>query len=122
MADELEQSVDPLTAVKDVALGEMAKSDDATDFIRERQARDAEERGEQVGGDERTIRIRQALERAQADTAEARQEAGLNGEQPDLDSQYWDAENQWQEEQAAEQEAEQQRTIDRDEALRSCRC
>jgi hypothetical protein len=117
MADELEQSVDPITAVKDVALGEMAKSEDATDFIRERQARDAEERGEQVNGDDRTVRIRQALQRAQQDTAEARQAAGLNGEQPpDLNAQYWDAENEWQQEQLAEQEAEQQRTIDRDEA------
>jgi hypothetical protein len=123
MVEELDtQQVDPVTAVNDVALGQMAKDEDASDFIAERKARDAEERGEQVNGDERSARIRQALAQAQQDTAEAREAAGLNGEQPpDLDGQYWDAEAQWQEEQAAEQEAEQQRQADKDEAKFSAR-
>ena len=41
----------------------MARSEDATDDIAERQARDAEAKGEEVNGEERTQRIREAQSR-----------------------------------------------------------
>ena len=36
----------------------MAKIEDATDYVEERKARDAEAKGEEVNGEDRTARIR----------------------------------------------------------------
>jgi hypothetical protein len=99
-------------ATKDAALVEMSRDENPENYIKEREARDKEEAGEQVNGEDRSARIREALAKARQDTAEARQQNGLD--QPDLDHEYQTAEQQWaeaeQSEQTYETEIEQARS------------
>jgi hypothetical protein len=94
------EAPDPVQQVKDDALASMAKDENPANYIAEREARDKEAKGEEVAGDDRAARIREALAKARQDTAEAR-----NGfeRQPDLDAEFQNAEQQWQ--QAEQQEA-----------------
>jgi hypothetical protein len=112
MSDDLDigqvSSPDPVQQVKDNALGQMAKSEDITAYARERQDRDAEDRGEEIDEGDRASRIREALAKARQDTTEARQQNGFD-QQPDLDQQYQSAEEEWAAAQAAEQTFEQER-------------
>jgi hypothetical protein len=96
---------DPVAEAKNAALGQMAKSEDISDFAAERRAQERDDAGDGTVTEDRAARVRQALEQVQRDTAKARQEAGLD-EQPyqDSDGQYWDAEEQWQEQAQAESE------------------
>ena len=47
------EAPNPVEQIKDAALGQMAKSEDASDYVAERQARDAEAKGEEVNGEDR---------------------------------------------------------------------
>ena len=114
MADEIDvgtanEAPDPVQQVKDNALTQMARSEDAGDYIAERQARDAEARGEEVNGEDRTSRIRQALEQARAGTDAARKANGIGEPQPDLDTAFQDAEQEWQQAEQSEQAYESER-------------
>jgi hypothetical protein len=120
MADEFavpepSDQPDPAQAVKDAALTQMARREDAGDYIAERQAREAEAKGEQVNGEDRTARIREALTKAREETQQARQQNGLDQPPPDLDAQLQDAEAQWAAEQEQEQTFEQEREFARAE-------
>src|SRR6187551_407218 len=97
---------DPGQAIKDAALGQMARSEDAEDYIKERQSRLAEERGEttpEVRDEDRADRIRKALTEAREETEKARQANGLD-QKPNLDTAFEDAQAEW----AAHQQEEQQ--------------
>jgi hypothetical protein len=100
---------DPAAAIKDRALTEMARSEDITSYAQEREARQAEERGEKVDEEARGARIRQALEQARKSTAEVRQQNGLDNQPPNLDTAFEDAERVWQQQQQEEQAFEQER-------------
>ena len=106
MSDDLDTGTtasppDPVAQVRDQALAEMAKDENPESYIKEREARDAEAKGEEVNEEDRAARIREALAKARQETAEARQQNGLD--QPDLDSQYQDAEAQWAQAEQQEQ-------------------
>ena len=47
-------------------------------YVAEREARDAEAKGEEVNGEDRAQRIREALEQARQDTNQVRQQNGLD--------------------------------------------
>ena len=113
MADDLdtgggETPADPTESIKNAALGQMARDEDISNYKAEREARDAESQGQETDEDARAERIRQALEQARKDTAEAR-----NGGQPppDLDADLAAAEAQWQQEVEQEQTFEQEREL-----------
>jgi hypothetical protein len=116
MSDDLDTGQvsppDPVQQAKDNALGQMARSEDASAYIAERQDRDREDRGEEIDEGDRASRIRKALEQARADTTQARN--GLD-QQPDLDTQFQDAQAQWDEAQAQEVQFEQEREAARNE-------
>ena len=109
MSDDLDTggatAPDPVQTVKDDALNQMARDEDISAYKAEREARDKEAKGEEVDGEDRAARIREALAKARQETAEARQQNGI-GEQVDLDQQYQSAEQEWQQAQAAEVEQE----------------
>ena len=113
MADEtvdagtFDSAPDPVAQVKDQALAEMAKDENPDAYIKERAARDAEAKGEEVNGEDRSPRIRDALAKARQDTQQARAENGLD--QPDLDAQYQSSEAEWAEAQQQETTFEQER-------------
>jgi hypothetical protein len=82
MADEnfnpqLDQDYDTVAEVKDAALSQLSKSENIADYVAERNDQAREERGERADTKERYVRIKTAIERARAETAEARQQAGL---------------------------------------------
>jgi hypothetical protein len=107
------EAPDPVQGVKDAALSQMARDEDISNYKAEREARDAEAKGEEVNGEDRGKRIREALEQARADTDAARKANGIG--EPDLDAQYQDAEAQWQEAQEQEATFEQERQAAVDE-------
>ena len=108
---------DPVQQAKDNALGQMARSEDASAYIAERQDRQREDAGEQVNGEDRASRIREALSKARQETAEARQQNGLDQPDPQTtsisQSQY--AETQWAEAQQQEATFEDERELARNE-------
>jgi len=101
------EAPDPTQGIKDAALGQMARDENPENYIKEREARDAEAKGEEADEDARSERIRQALEKAREDTEAARK--GIPP--PDLDSELQAAEAQWQEEIQQEQTVEQEREV-----------
>ena len=107
------EAPDPTQGIKDAALGQMARDENPENYIKEREARDAESRGEEADEDARSERIRQALEKAREDTEAARN--GIGEPKPDLDSELQAAEAQWQEEIQQEQTFEQERDVARNE-------
>jgi hypothetical protein len=109
MADTDDIVIDggPTASPQDAALDALARSEDATAYIEQRQDDLREEQGlaPQTPADERQNRIDEALARARQDTAEARQ---TNGNGLDLDAQYRDAQAEWQAQQQQELQAAQQ--------------
>ena len=112
-ASATDAAPDPVQQVKDDALASMAKDENPADYIAERAARDKEAAGEQVNGEDRAARIREALAKAREETQQARQQNGLD--QPDLDQQYQSAEEQWAEAQQQEATFEDERELARQE-------
>jgi hypothetical protein len=76
MADDLDTggatdaASDPVQQVKDSALTQMARDENPANYIAEREARDKEAKGEEVNGEDRAARIRDALAKARQETAE----------------------------------------------------
>jgi hypothetical protein len=93
---------DAVSEAKAVVLDQLAKSEDASGYIAEREDLEKEEAtGEVEAGAARAQRIREALEAARKDTNEARQTNGL-------DAELQDAQAQWEQQQAQEQWQAQQ--------------
>jgi hypothetical protein len=88
----------------DAALGALAKDDDASRYIEERQSQDAEEHGlePETPKQERQSHIEQALEEARKRSAEAREQ------EQQLDDGLAAAEQEWQQQQQQEQAAQRQ--------------
>jgi hypothetical protein len=97
----------PTASPQDAKLDALARSEDPTSYIAERQAQEAEEQGTEpeTPADERQNRIDQALEKARADTRQARE---ANGNGLDLDAQYRDAQAEYQAQLQQEQQLQQQ--------------
>jgi hypothetical protein len=100
--------------VKDAALAALARPEDISGYAAERQAREAEAKGEEVNTEQRAERITKALAEAREATEKARQENGLD-QPPDLDRAYEAAEARWREEQQQEATFEAERQAARDE-------
>jgi Rad3-related DNA helicase len=92
---------DAVSETKALVLDRLAKSEDASNYIAERADLEREEEtGEVETSAVRAQRIKEALEKARRDTAEAK----ANG----LDDQLQNAQAQWEQQQAQEQWAAQQ--------------
>jgi hypothetical protein len=88
---------DAVSEAKRVVLDQLAKSEDIASYAAEREDLENEEQtGEVETGAARAQRIREALEEARKDTAEAKQTNGL-------DDQLQDAQAQWEQQQQQEQ-------------------
>jgi hypothetical protein len=85
----------------DGALGALAKSDDATRYVEERQSQEAEERGQEpeTPTNGRVDRIEQALDEARARSRQAQETS------QQLDKGLEQAEAEWAQQQALEQQA-----------------
>jgi hypothetical protein len=84
-----ETASDPGAAVKSAALDQMSKSEDITAYASERADQAAEAAGEKPATppEARVSRYQEVLNAARHETSQARQEAGLNGEAQDFDTQ-----------------------------------
>jgi hypothetical protein len=93
----------PTSTPGDVALGALAKSEDATAYIQERQDQDTEDAGQEpeTPKEQRQTHIEEALEKAREDTRRAREADSQ------LDREFQEAEQAWQQQQAQEQQAAQ---------------
>jgi hypothetical protein len=91
MADDLATG-GPTTTPQDAALGALAKDDDASAYISERQAQDQKEQGqlETQNGADRSDKIEAALEEARARSRQAREQ------EQQLDQDLSEAERAWQ--------------------------
>jgi hypothetical protein len=88
---------DAVSEAKSLVLDRLARSEDVSNYIQERADLEREEEtGEVETGAARAQRIREALEEARKDTAEAKQTNGL-------DDQLQDAQAQWEQQQQQEQ-------------------
>jgi hypothetical protein len=109
----------PTTSPGDVALGALAKDDDATRYIEERQSQEGEEQGqpEKPNGADRQSHIEQALEEARRRSAEARET------ERQLDQGLEQAEAEWAAQQQQEQLQQQQfaQVLNHHEARGICR-
>jgi hypothetical protein len=121
MADDFSTSTEAPTPSPpgDAALGALAKDDDATRYIEERQSQEGEEQGqpEKPNGADRQSHIEQALEEARRRSAEAR------NQERELDQGLEQAEREWQAQEQQEQAAQQQyaNTLAHHEARGICR-
>jgi hypothetical protein len=106
MADTDDVIIDggPIASPEDAQLDALARSEDASSYIAERQAQEAEEQGKEpeTPTDERQTRIDEALAKAREDTRQARE---ANGH---LDQEWQQAQAEYQAQQQAEQQAAQQ--------------
>jgi hypothetical protein len=104
--DDISPTEGPVTQ-GDAKLDVLARSEDPTSYIAERQAQEAEEQGQEpeTPADERQNRIDQALEKAREDSRKARE---TNGH---LDQEWRDAQAEWQAQQQQEQQAAQQQAL-----------
>jgi hypothetical protein len=103
--DDVVSTEGPISSLQDAQLDALARSEDASSYIAERQAQEAEGQGQEpeTPADERQNRIDEALARARQDTAEARKPNAL-----DLDQQYQNVAREYQQQQLAEQQLQQQ--------------
>jgi hypothetical protein len=121
MADDFNPSTEAPTPSPpgDAALGALAKDDDATRYIEERQSQEGEEQGqpEKPNGADRQSNIEQALEEARRRSAEAR------NQERELDQGLEQAEREWQAQEQQERLAQQQyvNTLAHHEARGICR-
>jgi hypothetical protein len=102
--DDISPTEGPVTQ-QDAALDALARSEDVSDYQRQDDLRQEAGLEPESSEADRTTRIDEALRRARQDTADARQ---TNGNGLDLDTQYRDAQAEWQAQQQAEQQLQQQ--------------
>jgi hypothetical protein len=120
MADDFNTGTEATTtSPQDAALGALAKDDDATRYIEERQSQEGEEQGqpEKPNGADRSNKIEAALEEARRRSAEAREQ------ERQLDQGLEQAEREWHAQEQQEQLAQQQyaNTLAHHEARGICR-
>jgi hypothetical protein len=121
MADDINTGTETPTPSPpgDAALGALAKDDDATRYIEERQSQEGDEQGqpETSNGADRSNKIEAALEQARRRSAEARET------EHQLDQGLDQAEREWKAQEQQEQLAQQQyaQTLAHHEARGICR-
>jgi hypothetical protein len=108
MADtNITTNVGPISSAGDAKLDALSRSDDASDYIAERQAQDAEDAGQQLvetPAEARQNKIEAALAEARERTKKAQDQSN------NLDAEYSRAEQEWLAQQAQEQQLERCRS------------